>query len=136
MELFVSPNNLEALPQLPENSVESLKTATAMTKNVMIAVLDALFIQQWPTVEQKPKLMTELVVAVHELVRGVSQYAIVAIRLPASQLISSTKAACVAGPPKKWVMQHTNDKGILLPNPMEKEPSSPADRFRRHIPLC
>ena len=66
VELFVNPDNPEHLPSLPENWVESLKTATAVANNGMIVVLDALHIQQWPTVEHKPKLMTELAAAVHE----------------------------------------------------------------------
>ena len=83
--------------------MESLKTATAVANNGMIVVLDALHIQQWPTVEHKPKLMTELVAALHELVRRVSEFAIVAIRLSASERdrVLRTTAACTAGPAEK-----------------------------------
>ena len=116
-ELFVNLDDLVDLPQVPETSVESLKTATALADNGMIVVLDALHIQQWPTVEDNPKLMTELVAAVHELVRGVSESAIVAIGLSASEWdrLLRTTAACTDGPQKKWVMGHTMDKGIFSP---------------------
>ena len=87
-------------------------------------VLNALHIQQWPTVEHKPKLMPELVVAVQERICGVSQSAIVAIRLSASDRdwVLRSMAACTAAPQKPRVTEHTMDTGTLLPNQIVKDP--------------
>ena len=103
-----------------------LSSATDVACDVVVVVLDALHIDEWPTVEHAPKLLAELVVAVHQHISTVSDSAIVAIRLSAKapDRIMCTTKACIGGPEKQWVMEHTIDGGLVLPNPMETDLAS------------
>ena len=113
-------DNLEYLPQLPENWVESLHKAGAVANNGKIVVLDALHIQQWPTVEHKPKLMTELVAAVHEMIRGVSESVMRALEGSFSTGLGRRIPLCVLRDPFFFAAQPCTQLLTSTPGPTQK----------------